>query len=63
MGTVGERKLGIGLVKRMGEGKDVYAGETGPGEDCVGYVFPCLLHCCSKHGNHPFFVPAFPPYL
>ena len=53
MKTVGERKLGIGLEKWMGEDKDGRKGREG----CEGYV---LSICCSKHGNPPFFVPVFP---
>ena len=53
--TDGRKKMGICLVKWMGEDKDVYRRKVRGG--CVGYV---LLICCSKHGNDLFFTPVFP---
>ena len=52
METVGKNKLGIGLVKWMGEDKEVYGRKGGGG--CM-----VLLICCSKRGNH-FFAHVFP---
>ena len=52
--TVGGKKLGIDLIKWMGEDKDVYRRKR---RGCVGYV---LSICCSKRGNHPFLTPVFP---
>ena len=51
-GDCWEKEIGVGLVKRMGEDKDIY-GRRGGGS--VEYV---PLISCSKHGNHSFFSPV-----